>query len=179
LLKKSDSFHWTEEAHKALNELKTLITKPSVLASLELGETLLLCVAATTQVISVALVVEREELGHVYKVQRSVYYISKVLSDCETHYNQVQKLLYAILITKQKLLHYFESHPVRVVMSHEPRDIVGNRLTMGRIAKWAVELMGLDNTYVPQMAIKSHALADFLAEWTETQQPPRPVTRDL
>jgi hypothetical protein len=127
----------------------------------------------------VALVVEQEELKHVYKVQRLVYYISKVLSDCETHYNQVQKLLYAILITKQKLLHYFESHPVRVVMSHGPGDIVGNRLTMGRIAKWAVELMGLDNTYVPQMAIKSHALADFLAEWTETQQPPRPVTRDL
>jgi hypothetical protein len=37
-----------EEAHKVLDELKTLITKPSVLASPELGETLLLCVAATT-----------------------------------------------------------------------------------------------------------------------------------
>jgi hypothetical protein len=51
---------------------------------------------ATTQVISAALVLEKEELEHVYKVQRPVYYISKVLSDCETRYNQVQKLLYAI-----------------------------------------------------------------------------------
>jgi ribonuclease HI len=32
-------------------------------------------------------VVEWEEPGHVYKVQRPAYYISKVLSDCETHYN--------------------------------------------------------------------------------------------
>jgi hypothetical protein len=32
--------------------------------------------------------------------------------------------------------------------------------------------MGLDVTYVPQTAIKSHALVDFVAEWTETQQPP-------
>jgi hypothetical protein len=49
------------------------------------------------QVISAALVVEQEEPGHVYKVQRLVYYISKVLYDYETRYNQVQKLLYAII----------------------------------------------------------------------------------
>jgi hypothetical protein len=97
LLKKYDSFHWKEQTQKAL------ITKPPVLASPEPDETLLLYVAATTEVISAALVVEREEPGHVYKVQWSVYYISKVLSDCEPCYNQVQKLHYAILITKRKL----------------------------------------------------------------------------
>jgi uncharacterized membrane protein len=47
--------------------------------------------------------------GHVYKVQRSVCYISKVLSGCEARYNQVQKLLYAVLSTKHKIMHYFES----------------------------------------------------------------------
>jgi hypothetical protein len=111
----------------------------------------------------VALVVEREEPGHVYKVQQSVYYISKVLSDYETRYNQVQNLLYVILITKCKLLDYFESHPVRVVTSHGLREIIGNRLTIGRIAKWVLELMGLDIRYVPQMEIKSKALADIIA----------------
>jgi hypothetical protein len=34
------------------------------------GETLLLYIAATNQVVSMAIVVEREEVGHVYKVQR-------------------------------------------------------------------------------------------------------------
>jgi ribonuclease HI len=29
--------------------------------------------------------------------------------------------------------------------------------------------MGLDIAYVPQTVIKSQALADFLAKWTETQ----------
>jgi hypothetical protein len=33
LLKKFDSFHWMEETQKALDELKALITKLSVLAS--------------------------------------------------------------------------------------------------------------------------------------------------
>jgi hypothetical protein len=138
-----------------LDKLETLITKPSVLASPEPGETLLLYITATTQVINGALVVEREELGHVYKVQRPVYYINKVLSDCKTHYNQVQKLLYPILIMKCKLLHYFESHLIHVVISYRLGENVGNCLAMGRITMWALKLMGLDITYVPQMAIKS------------------------
>jgi hypothetical protein len=70
LLKKSDSFCWTEEMEKALDELKEFITKLLVLASLEPGETLLLYIATTTKVISAALVVEQDEPGHIYKVQR-------------------------------------------------------------------------------------------------------------
>jgi hypothetical protein len=172
LLKKSDSFRSTDEMQKELDDLKALIPKPPVLASLEPDETLLLYVAATTQVVSTALVVERKEPGHVYKVQRPVYYISRILSDCETHHNQVQKLLYAILIMKRKLLHYFVSHPISVVTSFGIGEIVGNRLAIGRMAKWALKLMGLDITYVPQMVIMSRALADFVAAWTETQQSP-------
>jgi hypothetical protein len=68
LLKKSASFRWTNETQRALDDLKTLISMPPVLASLEPGETLLLYVVTTTQVITTALVVEREEPRHVYKV---------------------------------------------------------------------------------------------------------------
>jgi hypothetical protein len=86
-LVKADSNHWLDETYKALDELKALITKLPVLASPEPGETLLLYMVATTQDINTAVVVEQEELGHVYKVQWSVYNISKVLTDCETLYN--------------------------------------------------------------------------------------------
>jgi hypothetical protein len=154
-LKKSDSFCWTDETQRVLDDLKALISKPLVLASLDPSETLLLYMVATTHVIFTALVVEREEHRHVYKVQWPVYYISKVLSDCDTHYNQVEKLLYAVLTTKRNLLHYFESHPIRVVTSFGIKEIIGNRLATGRITKWALELMGLDIYYVPQTAIKS------------------------
>jgi hypothetical protein len=87
LLKKFDFFRWTEETQKALDDLKALISKPPILASSEPSETLILYVMATPHVVSAALVVEREEPGHVYKVQWPVYYISKVLSDYETCYN--------------------------------------------------------------------------------------------
>jgi hypothetical protein len=157
---------------------KTLITEPSVLASLEPIKTLLLYVAVTTHVVSAPLVVEQEEPKHVYKVKRPVYYISRVLSDYDALYNQVQKLLYVILIMKHNLPHYFESHLIRMVTSHGLRKIIKNRLPTGRIAKWALELRLLNITYIQQTAIKSHALVDFMAEWIKTQQSPALVTQE-
>jgi hypothetical protein len=80
-------------------------------------ETLLLCVSASTQVVSAVLVAERPEEGHQYHVQRLVYYVSEVLSDSKVGYLQPQKLLYAILVTSHKLRHFFQLHKIKVVSS--------------------------------------------------------------
>ena len=101
-----------------------------------------------------------------------MYYISEVLSETNTRYPQIQKLLYAVVLARRKLRHYFEAHPVTVVSSFPLGEIVCNREAEGRIAKWSVELMGETLTYAPRKAIKSQVLADFVAEWTDTQLPP-------
>ena len=49
-------------------------------------ETLLIYISATSRIISTAIVVEREEAGHAYKVQRLVYFISEVLNEPKTSY---------------------------------------------------------------------------------------------
>ena len=69
LLRKSDKFEWNDDASKAFQELKDFLTSPPVLIAPEDGEVLLLYIAATTNVVSTVLVVERDEPGHVYKVQ--------------------------------------------------------------------------------------------------------------
>ena len=120
---------------------------------------------------STAIVVEREEEGRVYKVQHPVYYISEVLSESKTRYPHVQKLLYALLITSRKLHHYFESHKITMVTDFPLGDILHNKDATGRISKWAVELGALNIDFTPRKAIKSQALADFIAEWIEIQQP--------
>ena len=97
--------------------VKCLLTKAPILVPPTDGEPLLLYIAATTQVVSTALVVEQEEEGHALKLLCPVYFISEVLFDSKTHYPQIQKLMYTVLITKRKLRHYFESHPVTVVTS--------------------------------------------------------------
>jgi len=129
-------------------------------------------------VVSAALVVEREEEGHALKVQHPIYFISEVLSDSKTRYPQIQKLLYAVLIAKRKLCHYFESHPVTVVTSFPLSEVIQNQEAIRRIAKWALELMGQGISYAPRMAIKSQALANFITEWTEVQMPPVAVDQE-
>ena len=67
----------------------------------------------------------------------------------------------------RKLLHYFTDHEVTVVTSYPLGDIIHNRDATGRISKWALELMGHGIRYIPHTAIKSQALADFIAESME------------
>jgi hypothetical protein len=43
---------------------------------------------------------------------------------------------------------------------------------VGHIVNWSVELGEFDLVFWPRQAIKSQILADFVSEWTETQQPP-------
>ena len=80
LLKKTDKFEWTEEVDEAFKRLKEYITSSPVLTSPKKDEDMMLYIAATSTVISTTIVIEREEEGRVYKVQRPVYYISEVLS---------------------------------------------------------------------------------------------------
>ena len=59
----------------------------------------------------------------VFSVQ-STSFISEVLTESKVRYPEVQKLLYALLITARKLKHYFEAHKI-VVVSEFP---IGNIL---------------------------------------------------
>jgi flavoprotein len=98
LLKKLEHFSWTLKAEEALTRLKATLSKPSILVHPATGESLLLYVAVTTQVVSAAIVVKRAEEGHTLLVQRPVYFVSEVLSDTKVHYSQIQKLLYTIVL---------------------------------------------------------------------------------
>jgi ribonuclease HI len=51
--------------------------------------------------------------------------------------------------------------------------ILNNKETIEKIAKWAVELSMYDIVYKPRIAIKAHALSNFVADWTEVQSPPK------
>jgi ribonuclease HI len=68
---------------------------------------------------------------------------------------------------------------VTVVSSFPLGEIIQCREASGRIANWAVELMGETISLAPRKAIKSQALADFLAEWVDTQLPTAPIQAEL
>ena len=78
-----------------------------------------------------------------------------MLSETKTRYPHIQKLIYAIVLARRKLRHYFESHPVTVVSSFPLGEIIQNQEASGRIAKWAIELIWEALSFAPQKAIKS------------------------
>ena len=141
LLKKVDGFQWTPEAQEAFDDLKKFLTMPPVLKSPNRAtanhpaEDLLLYLSCMTHVVSTALVVERMEETHTQPTQHPVYFISEVLSPSKIRYPQVQKLLYAVLITAQKLHHYFEKHNVVVITQFPIGEILCNREATERTAK--------------------------------------------
>jgi hypothetical protein len=169
LLKHQEKFVWTPEVDQALAQLKDFLSKPLVLTAPRKGEQLLLYLAVTTHMVNTAIVVERQEDGHAYPVQRPVYFVSEVLSESKALYQPVQKLLYAVLITSRKLRHYFREYSISVVTDYPLSDILRNQDATGRISKWAVELGALTIDFKPSTAIKSQALVDFMAEWRENQ----------
>jgi hypothetical protein len=152
-----------------LAQHKDFLSKPPVLTAPRKQEQLLLYLTATTHVVSTAIIIERHEDGHAYKVQRPVYFVSKVLSESKAHYQPVHKLLYAVLITSRKLQHYFQEYSITVVTDYPLGDILRNHDATGRISRWAVELGSLNIDFKPHTTIKSQALVDFMAEWQENQ----------
>ena len=124
LLKKHDGFLWSEQAEEAFQAFKQYLKQLPILVLPKDGETMLLYVAATPTVVSAVLVVERQAKKSAK--QHPVYFVSEVLHDARSRYPNIQKLIYAVLMSSRKLKHYFLSHKIKVVSSYPLGTIIHN-----------------------------------------------------
>ena len=69
------------------------------------------------------------------KKQRLVFYTSKMLQDVETRYSSLEQMVLALVVLKKKLRHYFESHPIRVVMNYTISQNLSKPVLSGRLTK--------------------------------------------
>jgi hypothetical protein len=108
------------------------------------------------------------------KVQKPVYFVSTALHDARERYIMQQKLLYTLLIASRKLRHYFQGHPIKVVTNRPLENILRNPNVTGRVAEWVMELQPFEISFETTKVIKSKALAEFTAEWTDpfANEPP-------
>ena len=87
-------------------QLKEYLGSPPLLAIPIKGEKLIVYLSVSPTVVNAVLIREKD------KVQKPVYYISKVLMGVKTRYLKIEKLAYDFLIASRKLQHYFQAHPL-------------------------------------------------------------------
>ena len=74
-----------------------------------------------------------------------------------------QKLL-ALLVASCKVLHYFQGHPIKVVLAYPLERVLRSPSSAGRVAEWNIELQAFQLEFSTTRVIKGAALADFVAE---------------
>jgi hypothetical protein len=109
---------------------------------------------------------ELDPLGRGCTIQCPMYYVSEILHDDKTRYQEVHKLLCVVLIASSKLRHYFQAHKISVVTSYPLRAVLHKPNAIGNIAKWAQELVEFELDFIVHHVIKSQVLADFVVDWT-------------
>ena len=78
----------------------------------------------------------------------------------------IEKLAFALITASRKLRHYFQTHVINVITNHPLKKAINKLEAAERLIQWAIELSEFDVRYQPRIAIKTQALANFIAKFT-------------
>ena len=123
--------------------MKAYLSALPLLSPLQPGEELFLYLVVSPVAVSTALIREEE------KVQKPVYYASRVLRGAEKRYPPMEKLSFALVTAARKLKLYFQAHTIVVLTDKPLRRAMSNPEAAGRLALWAIELSEFNIQYRP------------------------------
>ena len=101
-----------KECHKAFQDLKAYLTTTPLLSSSIPGDELYLYLAVSPHAVSSALIKKER------KIQKPIYYTSRVLRGAKGRYPMMEKLVFALVTASKKLRHYFQAHVINVFTNH-------------------------------------------------------------
>ena len=81
----------------------------------------------------------------------------------------MDKLAFALVTAAQKLKPYFQANTI-IVLSDQPlKRAISSPEVAEMMALWAIELSKFDIQYCPRTAVKGQIVADFIAEYTQSE----------
>lgn len=106
------------------------------------------------------MVAQEDQFGE----ERAIYYLSRQLTKCECNYSAIEKLCLALYFTCTKLRAYLRPVTVYLISKVNLVKYMSSRpILHQRVGLWTLALLEFEIQYIPQKAVKNHALANFLA----------------
>jgi len=122
------SFEWTTEYQQAFENLKAYLSSPPLLSSSKPREELFLYLAVSPAAVSAALVKEKD------RMQKAVYFTSRVLRGAKERYPQIEKLVFALVTAARKLKPYFQAHTMIILTDKPLRKTMSSPEVAGQMA---------------------------------------------
>lgn len=94
---------WDADCEQAFAQVKAILTEPPVMNRLLPKADLQVYLGVSAEAISAALVQEQPK-------PRLIYFVNRVLQVAETCYQQVEKVVLALLNVSRRLRPYFQNH---------------------------------------------------------------------
>ncbi|XP_026377746.1 uncharacterized protein LOC113272052 [Papaver somniferum] len=158
-LKKGENFSWSSDCEEAFQKIKEHLAALPILQKHDPREDLYIYLSATNTSISTVLTrIEKE-------VDQPIYFISKTLTSAEKNYSKIEKMVLSLVYATQKLRSYFHAHTVTVITKAPIESVLDHADRDGRISKWGAQIKQFGIKYQSQTAIKTQAVADFLADF--------------
>ena len=155
---KNNCFVWTNDCDEAFTKLKEYLVSPPVLDMLVPSNPIRLYFAITNRTISSIIFQDQD------KVQKPVYFVSKVMQGPETRYQANEKAALAVVFTAWRLRHYFQSFTVIVMTDLPIRKVLQKPNITSWMVHWAVDLSKFGIQYEPRGPIKGQVYVDFMVE---------------
>lgn len=159
LLKKSKKFKWSEDAEKALEGLKSVLTSAPVLANPDYSRPFIIETDASQLAVGAALLQEFDD------GKRIIGYYSKKLSSTQRKYAATEKECLAVLMAVENFRHYIEGTTFTVITDCKSITwlfSITAASANSRLLRWALKLQSYDFVLRYRKG-KDNILADCLS----------------
>lgn len=151
LLRKNEPWKWTEEQELAFLELRTRLTTAPTLTRPDFSLPFILQTDASAVGVGAVLTQTHDDGEHV------IAYASKTLTSAERKYSVTERECLAVIWAIRKYRPYIEGYHFTVVTDHSSLQWLHNlKNPTGRLARWALELLGYDYTIIFRKGALNH-----------------------